>query len=910
MSEPVKKPIKFDSEDVYAINVPNTIPQVILTDELVTEIPVPSEVKSETIEKDCEIVVPNVLPKEELIDPDRVQITIPQDLPTQTLSERTMDELNPGPIKSTKIEEGEKTLNPDFKFLEEGKVSYQGEKPRFLKDFLSNDFKRNSDNTISIARNLLVDDGEYSFVLNTNDKTHSSNFVKIRVTAGVPTMIVTGRFESEDIQGTFKAVTENVVQTLVGNLSGIVDELFGELTGKGLYSVNSYIKGIFEIRDGSIFKSNIYGDTSIDIIIGQINGINNGLTELNELYELTDQELLAMQQSLLAIDELKNLVFDQEGYFDANKIKPLSIETTMLSVGAKPQRLYTSCLFQANYEGDKNKFYATDGTLTHFLYPEPLREWAITGTTLTLPDDSFRYIYARCLKNGNTGGILLSQAQLLLEDGDYYNFLIGVLSSVIGGTSRIATATFGQTTINGRFITTGRIQSADGLTYFDLDAGVIGGKIVFMAGSSGYSNLVDKPDLSVYSLQADVNAIVSNLQAQIDGQIMTWFDTYIPTLSNAPATSWTNDTERDKHLGDLFYDKSTGLGYRFSKTESVYSWELLKDTDVALALANAAAAQDTADGKRRVFVAQPTNSDAYDVGDLWANATYSTTYSNELLRCKTAKAAGGAFDIAHWEKASKYTDDTAVNNLKNDVNAIVSNLQAQIDGQVMTWFDTYIPTLSNAPATSWTNDTDRDKHLGDLFYNKSTGLGYRFSKTGSVYSWELLKDTDVALALANAAAAQDTADGKRRVFVAQPTTPYEVGDLWSQGTSGDLMKCKVERLTGSYNADDWEKASKYTDDTAANNASYIARSAQYGKMLYRDPMFKIGFNGITRYNNYGGSEPYLTRISAPEDSPNAGGYVVEILREDLGNETTPGHGGFYWATRARANAILVTRLVA
>ena len=109
MSEPVKKPIKFESEDVYARNVPNTIPQVILTDESVTEIPVPSEVKSETIEKDCDIVVPNVLPKEELIDPDRVQITIPQDLPTQTLSERTMDELNPGPIKSTKIEEGEKT---------------------------------------------------------------------------------------------------------------------------------------------------------------------------------------------------------------------------------------------------------------------------------------------------------------------------------------------------------------------------------------------------------------------------------------------------------------------------------------------------------------------------------------------------------------------------------------------------------------------------------------------------------------------------------------------------------------------------------------------------------------------------------------------------------------------------------
>ena len=339
--------------------------------------------------------------------------------------------------------------------------------------------------------------------------------------------------------------------------------------GKGLYSINSYLKGIFEIRDGSIFKSNLYGDTSIDTIIGQINGINNELTELNELYELTNQELLAMQQSLLAIDELRNLVFDQEGYFDAEKIKPLSIETTMLSVGAKPQRLYTSCLFQANYEGDKNKFYATDGTLTHFLYPEPLREWTITGTTLTLPDDSFRYIYARCLKNGNTGGILLSQGQLLLEDGDYYNFLIGVLSSVIGGTSRIATATFGQTTINGRFITTGVIKSADGNTSFDLDTGVITGKITFGPNSTGYQNLADKPDLSIYAEATYVDAMLIDLQNQIDGQIISWFYQEDPTLLNLPAVEWDTESLKQQHANDTYTNTTSGASWKWVKIEVV-----------------------------------------------------------------------------------------------------------------------------------------------------------------------------------------------------------------------------------------------------------------------------------------------------------------------------------------------------
>ena len=72
-------------------------------------------------------------------------------------------------------------------------------------------------------------------------------------------------------------------------------------------------------------------------------------------------------------------------------------------------------------------------------------------------------------------------------------------------------------------------------------------------------------------------------------------------------------------------------------------------------------AQDTADGKRRVFSTTPTNAQVYDVGDLWANATFSTIYTNDLLRCKTAKAAGAAWSIVHWEKASKYTDDAAAN---------------------------------------------------------------------------------------------------------------------------------------------------------------------------------------------------------------------------------------------------------
>ena len=72
-------------------------------------------------------------------------------------------------------------------------------------------------------------------------------------------------------------------------------------------------------------------------------------------------------------------------------------------------------------------------------------------------------------------------------------------------------------------------------------------------------------------------------------------------------------------------------------------------------------------------------------------------------------------------------------------------------------------------------------------------------------------------ALAAAEKAQDTADHKRRVFVVTPQPPYDIGDLWVQGETGDIMRCRVPKSDSSeYATDDWEKASKYTDDTRAN----------------------------------------------------------------------------------------------
>lgn len=176
----------------------------------------------------------------------------------------------------------------------------------------------------------------------------------------------------------------------------------------------------------------------------------------------------------------------------------------------------------------------------------------------------------------------------------------------------------------------------------------------------------DVEDINNFANQ--INEQVKDLQSQIDGVIEIWFYDPVPTLTNEPAVNWTTDEEKDKHLGDMYYD-ANGTGYHFEKRDGVYRWAEITDSAALEALEAAKKAQDTADSKRRVFVTQPTYEQAYDVGDLWVNATYGAIYNNDLLRCVESKSANSSFNISHWDLASKYTDDTVANEAKEDAAA-------------------------------------------------------------------------------------------------------------------------------------------------------------------------------------------------------------------------------------------------
>ena len=209
-----------------------------------------------------------------------------------------------------------------------------------------------------------------------------------------------------------------------------------------------------------------------------------------------------------------------------------------------------------------------------------------------------------------------------------------------------------------------------------------------------------------------------------------------------------------------------------------------------------------------------------------ANTAQQTASNAEQTAAASQQAADSASRKA--QEAKDYIDNTLPGEF--------ARINEKLDGVVENWFYAYTPTLQNDPAASWLRDGEQAQHEGDTFTNTQpyvdaqttpdAGKSWRWVKSGEVYEWTPIADSDAVKALREAAKAQETADGKSRTFVVQPAPPYDVGDLWMQGPSGDVMRCIKSRQTGAFDASDWDKASKYTDDTLARDAKQTARTAQ------------------------------------------------------------------------------------
>lgn len=296
-----------------------------------------------------------------------------------------------------------------------------------------------------------------------------------------------------------------------------IDENFirqfaGELTVVNLFAVGDYIPvedediGVNKSVRITAFTRDLLREYKYNITLGDsvtkttITRVIEDLQKIDNVIEINDlADPSKARRNWKASQEVLANVFDPEGHYYSEKIKPLSIETTMLATGARSQQfVLQNTRFEPNYEGNPNTVKVVGGTLVHYTIAETVKSWQLnTATFSNLVSGTVYYIYARCQKTGTAGNIVFDTVQRAV-DGDpiYYYFLVGSLSSAITDTdgkrpARLISLTYGATTINGRFLATGRIQSGDGQTYFDLDAGEIGGNIKFRASDGTLKDVAE-----------------------------------------------------------------------------------------------------------------------------------------------------------------------------------------------------------------------------------------------------------------------------------------------------------------------------------------------------------------------------------------------------------------------------------
>lgn len=202
----------------------------------------------------------------------------------------------------------------------------------------------------------------------------------------------------------------------------------------------------------------------------------------------------------------------------------------------------------------------------------------------------------------------------------------------------------------------------------------------------------------------------------------------------------------------------------------------------------------------------------------WINTRGFTAKDNNGDVTLRIDADTGRVDIVanSFQLKGKTIEEIAKESAKSYVDSVV------IDGiDVSTqYFYAYDPTLENVPASEWTDVDAKDKHLNDIFYNTNTKKMFRFVKIDNTYSWESFDNPDIKAALDAASTAQDTADGKRRVFLATPTPPYDEGDMWVTSTTdgkGEIKICKTPRQSGAFSSADWISPS-YVDSDDVDNA--------------------------------------------------------------------------------------------
>ena len=365
----------------------------------------------------------------------------------------------------------------------------------------------------------------------------------------------------------------------------------------------------------------------------------------------------------------------------------------------------------------------------------------------------------------------------------------------------------------------------------------------------------------------------------------------------------------------------------------------------------ASTAQNTADSKAKVFTSTPTTP--YKVGDIWTAGP-----SGDLMKCKIARASG-SYVASDWEKASKYTDDTKanavdgkVNTLQGEVNTVKSNVASldvnlqgitqrvsstestvtthttqlgTVDSRINTAKNQAIVDARKAQDTRSTNENPQwyftnypRQTITEFKYANVIGIG-----TSAVYG---TLETKVPWNDASGGYPVQTFRSNSTATYERKGTSTTAWGAWKQIEDISGSQAKANQALTDAKAFTTTEVSKTNSkvasietnlngitsrvssvETTATTITDLAKAMAGGKILYTDPMFKKGNNGISVYNNSNNGTVVVNRIGKIAGCPTSSTHCLEVKTTGA---ASPAHGGFYFGTGTRANQILITRIIA
>ena len=478
------------------------------------------------------------------------------------------------------------------------------------------------------------------------------------------------------------------------------------------------------------------------------------------------------------------------GAFDSfsKGITPTTVQTMALLIGDESlQFKFTSSINSLEdikcpliYSNETKKMYGNSACLVHMtldvdsITPAEGRDitdykrWSISAFNEKLEDTESRYVYVKASKNSTDAEYLLSPVSIKMEEVDeYYHFLVGILNSEYNGLRDFVTL-YGFTEVLPGQITTGVIKSADGNTYFDLQQGVICGNITFKTNAGTDASLAD--------FEEEYKQTVEDIDQ---------------TIEDAKNTA--ND---------------------YINIESTRLQGLIQNLDNAKANLNDVYSIAVADGK---------------LSELEQKAYKDAKSLVDQARIDLIEEINGLTGLVNTIQATTSNLDSMILDLQTGVEQSIKEINDKLDGVVESYYDKYTPTRENEPARTWIIEGTEEDHIGDTFTNTLTegdgaGKSWRWlMQDDGTYDWQLIADSDVTKALAAAATAQATADGKMSVFLDKPTK-YGKGDLWIVDDSyiptgfkiGDILTATQD--SSFYVESHWAKLINYANSESVQSA--------------------------------------------------------------------------------------------